>query len=807
LTRAVTICDRRGERTGTLGERPLRLGGGEQADVLLPGIEPDEVVAIIACSDDHPFLQPVGHPRIVFHNDKPVAKSQWLNNGDSVRVGNTVVTCELDANRFCLRTQDASTDLAVRPPDGAPPHGVPAPMPQHAARTPARHPGSRSPVIYGIVSMAFLGLAAIAGFIFMATPVSITIVPPPERITISGGLPSFKVGGRRLMYPGRYRLHADKDGYQALESELDIRSGNHQAISFQMDKLPGLVSIRSRPVDGATVVMDGKDLLGRTPIAALEIEAGVHQLRIEARRYLPVESTLAVEGLGKEQTFEVELTPGWAAVSVRSSPAGAGVWIDGVERGATPVTLDLLAGPHNVEIRHAEHETATQEVLVVPNQPQQLPEIKLQPSPGTLALVSTPTGANVTVDDQFRGTTPVELALSPLSAHRLALSKSGYESFTGDITVQPGKTLAKTIELRPKFGTVFITVQPADAELFVDGRSYGAATRRLDLTAVAHRLEIKRAGYETYRTTVTPRTGLSQALSVTLEPTSANPAPGPARKRSREQITTSDGQTLQFMEPGSFVMGASRREQGRRSNENLRRVELTRAFYLGRNEVTNAQFRRFRPAHVSGGIQGYNLNADQQPVVGISWNDAAEYLNWLSAKDSLPLAYERNGDAMVPMQPPNTGYRLPSEAEWAYAARFRNQVPPLRYPWGKLFPPTTAAGNYADTTASGILANTLPDYTDGFAVTAPVGKFSPNALGIHDLGGNVAEWCQDFYGVYPNSADVPTRDPLGPASGQHHVVRGSSWRHASISELRLSYRDYSSAVRPDLGFRIARYAH
>ena len=806
MTRSVSICDQRDERILTLGENPLRIGGGEDADIALPGLAAGEVVALVACSDGHPFLQPVGHAITVLHNGKPLDGSQWLNDGDSFLVGDVVVSCELDAGKLYLRMEQAGSDLELRPPDAAPPTGSPVRVGKQVAPTSAHQPRARSALLYGSVSLAFLGLLAIAAFVFMATPVSITIDPPPQRFTLSGGLPSFEIGGRRLMYPGRYHLRAEKDGYQTLESDLDIRSNDHQDISLQMDKLPGLVSIRSRPVNGARVVIEGKGLVGRTPIVALALEAGVQRLRIEADRYLPVESALTVEGFGKEQTLEVELTPGWAAVSVPSRPAGAAVWIDGVERGTTPLTLDLLAGSHAIELRLADHETATQELLVVPNEPLRLPEIELQPSPGTLALVSEPAGANVTVDGQYRGITPVELTLAPSTTHRLAVSKAGFESFSRTIIVQPGKTSSETIRLRPKLGTIFLTVKPADAELFIDGRSFGPATRRLELTAVAHRLEIKREGYETYRATVTPRTGLSQALTVTLKATPREPESGSRGKRRPQQIATIDGQTLQLIEPGSFVMGASRREQGRRSNDNLRRVELTRAFYLGREEVTNAQYRRFRPEHVSGGVQGYNLNGDRQPVIGISWTDAAEYLNWLSAKESLPLAYERDGDTMVPIRPPNTGYRLPSEAEWAYAARFRSQVPALRYPWGNVFPPTAVAGNYADTSAAGILANTLSEYTDGFAVTAPVGKFSPNALGLHDLGGNVAEWCQDFYAVYPNSVEVITRDPFGPKTGRHHVVRGSSWRHASISELRLSYRDYSSTARPDLGFRVARYA-
>ena len=100
----------------------------------------------------------------------------------------------------------------------------------------------------------------------------------------------------------------------------------------------------------------------------------------------------------------------------------------------------------------------------------------------------------------------------------------------------------------------------------------------------------------------------------------------------------------------------------------------------------------------------------------------------------------------------------------------------------------------------------LPRYDDGYASTAPVGSFEANALGLFDGAGNVAEWVNDFYTVPTPGITTPVIDPTGPDRGTSHAIRGSSWRHAGQSELRLSYRDFSSEPRPDVGFRIARFA-
>jgi formylglycine-generating enzyme required for sulfatase activity len=130
---------------------------------------------------------------------------------------------------------------------------------------------------------------------------------------------------------------------------------------------------------------------------------------------------------------------------------------------------------------------------------------------------------------------------------------------------------------------------------------------------------------------------------------------------------------------------------------------------------------------------------------------------------------------------------------------------PARYPWEGNFPPTQVVANFADARISDTLAQTVPNYDDQFRVSAPVGSFAAYPPGFYDLAGNVAEWMTDYYAIYPGQADRLVKDPLGPANGEHHVVRGSSWRHGNITELRLSYRDYSREPRPDLGFRLARY--
>jgi formylglycine-generating enzyme required for sulfatase activity len=641
-------------------------------------------------------------------------------------------------------------------------------------------------------------------FVLLATPVSVSISPQPDEQAIRGFPPPLKLGQRLLALPGRYQVTASLAGYRPLQAGIEVQGAELQHFEMELEELPGRVTIQLHPAVDYRVSIAGEPLPTGTD-GVTEMPGGRHTLLIETERYLPVTAGVEILGRGQSQQLEYTLQPGWADVLVKSDPAGAAVQVDGIGQGATPLTIEVMAGLREIALSLALHKPVSLQQSVTAGEEIELETIQLEPADGQLSVNSDPAGATISVAGTFHGTTPVTLSLASGTDFTVQLTRPGYQQVTRQVSLQPEESQALSVSLPPEYGVVFVTARPADARMKIDGKQAGDATRRLRLTTRPHTLSFSKPGYLPQQVTVTPRAGISKNVNVTLK-TQAQLDSERKAARTPAVLTTAGGQQLRLIRPsGNFSMGASRREAGRRANESARLVQLVRPFYLADKEVTNAQFRRFRASHNSGMAEGVSLAGDTLPVVNVSWADAARYCNWLSRQDGLPDAYRESNGKMVAAVPMTTGYRLPTEAEWAYVARKLGRQEPARYPWSGQYPPKASAGNFADASIADTLADTVPDYNDGFRGAAPVGSF-PGQSGFFDLGGNVAEWMQDFYAVYPGMEQTLVTDPGGPATGDHHVVRGSSWRQGSISELRLSYRDYSREPRPDLGFRIARYA-
>lgn len=671
-----------------------------------------------------------------------------------------------------------------------------APLDTSAAKPPAKG----NPRRWLLIACALV-FVLIMGFLLSAHSLQVIVTAEnPAQVSVSGLALPF--GERYLLRAGEYEVSASAEGYHPMLSKVTVDQRDSQSVELILQPLPGTLAIDSQPA-GARVAIDG-ETVGETPLRDLSVEAGEHIIQIQAERYLPLEQPLLVTGRNIAQQLQVQLQPAWAEVAVDSLPPGASILVDGEPAGTTPAVVEILQGERQLILQQPGYSDWQQALQVNAGESQDLGRVEMMPAAGVLELSSTPAGANVTLDGEFQGQTPLTIELVPERVHRLAVFKPGYRRHNSSVQLPAAGSDALSVKLQAQLGEVRFNIAPANAILSINGQPRGRGSQTLSLPAVEHSVEVSLDGHASVRRRVTPRPGLQQRVDVRLQTQKA------ARMaRIKPEITSSAGQTLLLFKPGEsplsdFTMGASRREPGRRANEVLHPVSLRRMFYLQTTEVTNAQFRLYQAAHNSGQIEGNSLNREHQPAVQVSWQQAAAFCNWLSKKEGLPPFYRETRGIVNGYNRAATGYRLPSEAEWAWVARAKGQTL-IKFPWGDTFPPTKPVENYADNTSAYVTGRILNGYTDGHVVSATVASFDPNHNALYDLGGNVAEWANDVYSI-PSANGTAQVDPLGSQSGDNYVIRGASWAHSKIAELRLSHRDYGQAGRDDVGFRLARYA-
>jgi len=777
---------------------PIKIGGGREASVVIPGI--NQCVCILGERDGHLYLEPVSESVQIFHNKKKVDSWVWIKSGDTVQVGDYILTFSVSPDLVTINIQKASDYLkgALSPPNQL--HQNAQTRETGYNQLPRVENSSSQSGSGALRRLAIpLGLGTlilIAALVLWARGFEVRITPAPDTLEFKGFPPVVGFGKHFIALPFSYEIVARKEGYSPLKETVDLSTGE-TLFTFRMTPLPGFVDFDSKP-QGAQVTLDDT-ALGKTPIKNHEIMAGNHTCLVALEGFVPVKRQIHIKGFGTHQRFTFDLVSASANVTVTSAPRGAKILVDERDSGAkTPSKVLIPKGSHVVSLVKEGYEKTSVRVKVEPGQKIVLPEIKLSKARPVLRIKSVPPGAKVSVDSVYKGKTPLEVRILPGKKHLISVSAPGHKGFTKRISLGAGEKRELKVRLKPQFGTLFITSDPENLELYIDGkrqeRNFGAFV----LLATSHTIEARAPGKPSMKTQVKLYPGQKKNLDIRLgqQPLKQNNSSGLGKGYRPPRVV--------LIRPRAFMMGSSRREQGRRSNEIQRRVILERPFLIGTREVTNRQFRRFRPGHSSGRFAGMSLDGDLQPVVRISWEDAARYCNWLSKQEGLPPFYVEKNGRLVPSRPANTGYRLPTEAEWAFVARVMGRRTPARYPWNGPYPPRTKSGNYADESARGILPAIIKGYQDSFAVTAPVGKFPKNPAGLYDIGGNVSEWCNDYYSPIPVASH--TLDPLGPPSGTHHVVRGSSWRDASITELRLAYRGYSRKAEDYIGFRVARYA-
>ena len=480
---------------------------------------------------------------------------------------------------------------------------------------------------------------------------------------------------------------------------------------------------------------------------------GNRQLKVKHTNYAPVMVTFAdhgVEKLESNRTYELIITAsgnvtgpvdaGGNFYALTVLPKDAKVSIDGVLQSSSSdgeYSAMLPYGSHTYKVEAGGYISKSGSFTISSSDMTPI-NVSLVSAMATVSVTCPTPAVSLYVDKKSVGMAPWKGSLKE-GMHLIEAKKEGYRSQQRTINLSQQQRLDVAFaELAAIQGNLSVNYKPFGADVYIDGKKVGQSPRVFNGILVgSHKVEIKKDGYGTDSKTVSILEGQTASLSGVLTTHTIT-------------IPVKDGISIDMVrvEAGTFTMGATAEMKNTEDSEKpTHRVTLTNDYYIGKYEVTQALWQA-----VMGDDPSY-FKGDNLPVEAVTWDDCQEFigkLNRITGKT----------------------FRLPTEAEWEYAARGGKKSRGYQY---------SGSNNLSDVAW-------YKDNSD--RKTHAVGSKQANELGIYDMSCNVREWCQDWYGSYSSSSQV---NPIGANSGYHRVCRGGGW-YFTARNCRSSYRN---SISPD----------
>ena len=455
-----------------------------------------------------------------------------------------------------------------------------------------------------------------------------------------------------------------------------------------------------------------------------------------------------------------------AMVSFASDPSGAMVMVDNKPVCRTPCNRALPAGHHRLAMHKLDYRSRDESTTLRDGQKLRW---KLKPQFALLTVSTNPPGVAITLDGKTAAADK-PLRVTP-GVHKVVAGDGCHGEHRKKITLAVGDT--RKLLLRPVPRVAGLRVRARDergsdvrgAQVWINGSHIGPAFKALKVSLCAKEAEVRHESLGTTRATLSLVERKVLDLKVVL-----GRAAAPGEVSGGAELVDRNGIRFSLIPAGRFAMGAGPSQLNPATDQRPQhQVEISKPFYIGRTEVTQAQW-----VAVMGSNPSKFVNP-QRPVEQVSWDDVQTFIRKLNSAEGKVV------------------YRLPTEAEWERACRAGGKT---SYHFGN---EAGVLGKYAwyFRNSGGLFSS---------RATHPVARLRPNQWVLYDLHGNVWEWVQDWYGdkYYSNS---PTKDPSGPAAGSTRVVRGGSWRDVAASA-RCSYRHnwLRYTRRANIGFRLVRNA-
>ena len=574
---------------------------------------------------------------------------------------------------------------------------------------------------------------------FNVTPQTAIVEFDGDVLDVAEGIATKRKSFGTYSYTVQAPLHHPKSGSVTVNDPK-----NKHVVTVALDPAFGYLEVpEAGAVKGAKVFVNN-EYKGTTPFRSDRMASGQYLVRLVQPMYSPVQQQVTISD-NQTTRFSPSLSADFATLTLKVG-GNAEIRVNDESKGSGSWTGQLASGAYRVECRKPGHRTTIKELTVEPGMNGQTIQLA-EPSPiyGTLDISSTPANADIYIDGEKVGTTPMIIPQCLVGSHSVRVAKAGHSDYLKSIDLAEGKTeeISATLQSGRE---VTITATPG-ATIYVDGKSVGTSSYTGSLPYGTHTLYAEAGGKKTAARTLEVTAGTAPMGTVTLSFFS-----------DRTFTVGNVSFTMVAVEGGTFTMGATSElsSDAGRDEKPTHSVTLS-SYYIGQTEVTQALWKE---------VMGSNpsiFKGDTNPVEYVSWNDCQTFIQKLN---------QRTGKT----------FRLPTEAEWEYAARGVRKSRGYKYSGGNVIATVAWYGS-----------------NSGYKTHA-VGTKASNELGIYDMSGNVWEWCNDRYGDYSSNAQT---NPTGAESGSYRVNRGGSW--GIIARFcRSSSRSYNapSDGRNYLGLRL-----
>jgi formylglycine-generating enzyme len=568
--------------------------------------------------------------------------------------------------------------------------------------------------------------------------------------------------------PGDRRLYFTKTGYARFIYDIPITLMGNTVYTMT---LTGGSTAAALPVSILTTPADAEKWLDGTLLGtgdSFSLARGEYRLEVRKTGFKIYAHTITIDdnnALIKDIQL-VEIEP--VLFTICSTPTGADIQIDDASNGITDKQVGLFPGTYHLRVSLSGYTPYETDITVTENGANSVSAV-LSKTSTTLTIVTEPADAEIYVNSVCE--TGHSLERGP-GAYKIEVRRNGYERSSRMILLEKGKPRVETFKLEPVTGRLTFTVQPLESQVMLSNGDRWTGGKITSLPIGDYELTASCDGYEPKTVKISVNNAKPATIDLTLpklDKTMKNEdkiSHGPPANVSNDML---------LIDGGEFLMGS---EEAEKDEKPVHHVSVG-SFMIGKYEVSQELWINVMGSNPST----FLISGLSAPVDNVLWNDCIEFCNKLSLQEGLASCYSGRGDSVVCDFHAN-GYRLPTEAEWEFAARGGIQSMGCLYSGG----------------------NTIGDvawyWDNAGGETHIANSKSANELSLFGMSGNVREWCWDWYDpkYYRNSHSA---NPTGPRVGPMHVYRGGSWFDAA-DNCRISARNPFPPGSRYTGLRLCR---